>query len=183
MRNNKRKRKVALSMSTAWKTRRILFLFVIVAACIGGFQCAGWGPRPFVFHQNNITHLSLEQIEKLKAEIKRYYKAPYRWGGTDIDGADCSGFVYSVYRNALGVNTPRTAAELYDFCVPIPKRELQFGDLVFFGNAFGKPTHVGLYVDRGYFLDATRSKGVALSRLNDNYYKRRYKGSGRVRID
>ncbi|MDZ7370728.1 MAG: C40 family peptidase [candidate division KSB1 bacterium] len=121
------------------------------------------------------------QIELLKQEIRRYYQVPYRWGGSTEEGMDCSGFVSTLYRNALGVSLPRTVAELYAYCLPIPARELAFGDLVFFGET-GRPAHVGLYLQKGYFIDAGRQKGVGLNKLSDSYYRRRYMGAGRVRV-
>ncbi|MDZ7315711.1 MAG: C40 family peptidase [candidate division KSB1 bacterium] len=154
----------------------ILLIVMIYAIC----ACSSTLPQQETIIQS-YPPLQPPQVELLKQEIRRYYQVPYRWGGSTEEGMDCSGFVSTLYRNALGVSLPRTVVDLYAYCLPIPSRALQFGDLVFFGEK-GRPTHVGLYLQKGYFIDAGRQKGVALNKLSDSYYRRRYMGAGRVRI-
>lgn len=78
-------------------------------------------------------------------------KLPYVWGGTSLtSGADCSGFVQQLYKK-YGVNLGRTTWDQIRQGTPVDKRDLQPGDLVFFGTP-GNPTHVGLYAGNGQFI-------------------------------
>ena len=82
----------------------------------------------------------------------RVNKTPYRYGGTSLTkGADCSGFVQTVYKNQ-GVSLPRTASQQKSAVRKISSRWLRKGDLVFYGNY-----HVGVYVGSGYIVDAPAS--------------------------
>lgn len=126
------------------------------------------------------TPLSAELMERFKEEVRRFWQAPYVWGGASPMGTDCSGLVYIIYQRAAGVRLPRQAADLYEQGVPIPSRYLRFSDLVFFsddGNR--KVSHVGLYIDRGFFIHASVSQGVRLSRLSEPPYKELYVGARR----
>ncbi|WP_247646238.1 C40 family peptidase [Deefgea sp. CFH1-16] len=59
----------------------------------------------------------------------------YQFGGINPEaGLDCSGLVLLVYKNALGVTLPRTAAAMAAASRPVSQSEMQAGDLVFFKN-------------------------------------------------
>jgi murein DD-endopeptidase / murein LD-carboxypeptidase len=163
------------------KKRPIVFSAILALAML--LNCSGTlAPKSYNFHEEEKKALNDDQAEKLKKEIRKYYKAPFQWGGNSTAGTDCSGLVSAIYYNALGVVIPHNAGEMYTYCLPIDKSQLQFGDLVFFGKS-SKPTHVGLYIVRKYFLDATKGKGVVLNNLEESYYKRQYVGSRRVQIN
>mgnify|MGYP001044952294 CR=1 FL=1 len=77
---------------------------------------------------------------------------PYRYGGTSLwTGADCSGFVQTVFKKQ-GVSLPRTAAQQKSAVRKIHRTWLRAGDLVFYGSY-----HVGVYVGNGYIVDAPSS--------------------------
>jgi lipoprotein Spr len=73
---------------------------------------------------------------------------------------------------------PRTAREQYEATEHISKNELKEGDLVFF-NTRGGVSHVGVYLDNDYFVQAS-SHGVTISNLDDHYYSKRFICGGRV---
>jgi cell wall-associated NlpC family hydrolase len=92
---------------------------------------------------------------------------PYRWGGnTPSGGFDCSGLVDYIYRNATGLQLPRTSGEMADLGARKVKRMTQLvsGDLVFF-DIGGHISHVGVYVGKGRFVHAPNSGGTV--RLDD----------------
>lgn len=100
----------------------------------------------------------------------------YRWGGTRPGAFDCSGFVKYVM-NKNGIELPRNSMEMKAAVPPISRRDLMPGDLVF----FSRPNHVGIYVGDGEFIHASSGqRSVAISKLDEGYYERRYIGSGRV---
>jgi probable lipoprotein NlpC len=114
-----------------------------------------------------------------------YQGVPYRYGGLDRRGMDCSALIYLSFRDALGVTIPRTVAALYDWAEKIPDRELLPGDLVFFTTAgpLGGVSHGGIYAGEGRFIHAASEgprTGVIYSRLDEAYWRRNYAGAGRV---
>lgn len=116
---------------------------------------------------------------RLIDEALRYEGTPYRYHGDTEKGMDCSGLVSASFR-AIGKKIPRTASEQYRAGSPLRTEELIPGDLVFFRNTAGPGiTHVGIYLDEGWFIHSSTSRGVIRSRLNDTYYSRHYAGSRR----
>jgi peptidoglycan DL-endopeptidase CwlO len=106
----------------------------------------------------------------------QYLGVPYRWGGADPSGFDCSGFSMYVYAK-LGVSLPHHAASQYGMGVPVDRGALQAGDLVFF-NGLG---HMGIYVGGDQFIHAPHSGDVVkISSLNDSWYARTWVGARRI---
>lgn len=118
----------------------------------------------------------------LLVEAERWLGTPYRYGGNDRKGVDCSGFVKRVYADALGINLPRSSREQAEYCSKVNRQELQPGDLVFFSTSKGstRVSHVGIFMGAGQMIHASSSKGVIISHLDQDYYKRTYSGSGSV---
>jgi len=103
---------------------------------------------------------------------------PYLPGGSTKNGADCSGFVSSVYIEKERMYIPRSTTEEYRMGKDIAGDNLIIGDLVFFGDG-RRTSHVGIYVGRGNFIHASSSNGVMVSPLEDNYWKPKYMGARR----
>lgn len=129
------------------------------------------------------TGLSDQQFAN---EVKEYLGAPYRKGGTSKKGFDCSGFARTVYDRLLGIDLPHSSGDQFQSpeLQKIDTRELQTGDLVFFGsNTKKKKTkrinHVGVYLSDGQFIHASSSEGIIVSSLDDKYWKKRFVGSKR----
>jgi cell wall-associated NlpC family hydrolase len=103
----------------------------------------------------------------------------YQFGGNNPEaGLDCSGLVKYVYKNALQVELPRSAAEMAQATRPVEKDQLKPGDLVFF-NTLGRPfSHVGIYLGDGNFIHAPSSKGkVRIESMNSSYFAPRFEGA------
>jgi len=103
---------------------------------------------------------------------------PYLPGGNTKNGADCSGFVSSVYMEKERMYIPRSTTEEYKIGKEIDRNDLIVGDLVFFGDG-RKVNHVGIYVGKGDFIHASTSSGVMISPLEDSYWKPKYIGAKR----
>lgn len=116
------------------------------------------------------------------AEARRWIGTPYRYGGKDRKGVDCSGLVMLVYKTAAEVDIPRSSSAQRVFCVPIAKDDLSEGDLLFFASrdSGGKVAHVGIYSGNGRMIHASSSKGVIESPVDDVYFNRHYISSGRI---
>lgn len=120
----------------------------------------------------------------LLQKIDEWWGTNYCLGGSTKACIDCSAFTYIIMRDVYEVNLPRTAQEQYNICTKIPDDSLQEGDLVFFhtgGRRSRGISHVGVYVANNKFANASSSGGVTISDLNDPYWKRAYRGAGRVR--
>lgn len=103
---------------------------------------------------------------------------PYLSGGSTKSGADCSGFVGSVYMEKEKMYLPRTSAEQFKLGTSINKGRLKVGDLVFFKDR-GRINHVGIFTGNGTFIHASSSRGVMISPLDEGYWKPRYAGARR----
>lgn len=107
---------------------------------------------------------------------------PYRYGGNTPEGGfDCSGLVGYVFRDAAGVQLPRSSAAMSE----IGERKLagdtlQSGDLVFF-RAGRKVSHVGIYVGQRRFVHAPNSGGtVRLDSLDGAWWREHFVFGKRV---
>lgn len=94
------------------------------------------------------------------------------------------GFVWQVYRRVYGKNLERSSDDQAKKDVhKVGKGGLKPGDLVFFRTSqkSKKIDHVGIFLKDGYFVHASTSKGVIVSSLNEDYYKRTWQKGGRVK--
>lgn len=106
---------------------------------------------------------------------------PYRSGGHTKRGTDCSGLTGEIYRKVYRVRLPRSTGEQLAACRKVARRGLKEGDLVFFhnGKSRKKVTHVGIYLKDDKFVHASTSRGVIVSSLNENYWRRCWMRGGR----
>lgn len=90
---------------------------------------------------------------------------PYVYGGTSLtNGADCSGFVMSVFAQ-FGYELPRVAAAQCAASHKKSAEEIEVGDLVFYGD--GGIDHVALYIGDGKIVHAsTAATGIKVSDYN-----------------
>lgn len=117
--------------------------------------------------------------EHLITTARAFVGVPYKWGGTNPNGYDCSGFVQEVFRLA-GYSVPRMADAQFEKLEKVEREELEPGDLVFFNTDGSGVSHVGIYSGNGMFLHASSSRGVIESGLEESYYATRYVGASRI---
>jgi cell wall-associated NlpC family hydrolase len=106
---------------------------------------------------------------------KRFVGLPYLWGGRSSFGFDCSGFTQMLVR-ARGMNMPRDADQqaAWTGVAPVERKDLQAGDLLFFGSSAKKITHTAMYIGDGQFIQAATNGHpvVQISRLDDDPWTR-----------
>ena len=92
---------------------------------------------------------------------------PYVWGGTSLtNGADCSGFVLSVFAN-YGISLPHSSRAQANCGTSISASEAQPGDLFFYGS--GSISHVAIYIGNGQIVHASNKRtGIKISNA---YYR------------
>ncbi len=140
---------------------------------------------PLQFKYAILLDIPVEMINdnKLLELIDSWYGTKYKYGGDTRDGVDCSGFTKAFMASFYNVNLTRNSADMYDKSTHIKKKKkLTQGDLVFFktNGAKGGITHVGIYLCNNKFVHASTTSGVIISDLDEDYYKTRYAGGGRV---
>jgi peptidoglycan DL-endopeptidase CwlO len=106
--------------------------------------------------------------------------APYRNGGADPDGFDCSGFTQYVFAQ-YGVPLPRAVRDQFKEGEPVEPSDIIAGDLLFFTTTEPGASHVAIAVGADEFVHAPSSRGVVrVERLTVAYWAQRFLGARRV---
>lgn len=112
---------------------------------------------------------SIGKKDKLYEYYLEYKGTPYKLGGTDKTGIDCSAFVQGIFSNVYKVSLPRTTQTQMQVGKEINYKERDTGDLLFFKTGVNT-YHVGVYYENDNFMHASTSKGVMISNLNESYW-------------
>ena len=122
------------------------------------------------------------EIPKVVEVARTYSGTPYRSGGNDKSGIDCSGLICSVY-SEIGVKVPRISWQQSEFGSEVGSiEEIKPGDWVFFVPEAGKEgyvSHAGIVTDvrnqsEIIFIHASTSRGVREDNLFSTYFKGRF---------
>ncbi|MBL0329005.1 MAG: C40 family peptidase [Bacteroidetes bacterium] len=128
----------------------------------------------------NVSEGKIENI-KLYSFIDEWYGVPYKYGGKNKNGIDCSNFTATLYSTIYGKSISGSSASIFDQCKVISKSNLEEGDLVFFKIDGNKISHIGVYLQNNKFVHATTKKGVMIDDLDEDYYKKYYYKAGRLK--
>ena len=118
---------------------------------------------------NFVGNAVYQEVEEGRENIAQFAVQfvgnPYVYGGTSLtNGADCSGFVMSVFKE-FGYDLPRVAAAQYEASQKKDISQMETGDLVFYGA--GGINHVALYIGDGKVVHALNSnKGIVITDYN-----------------
>ena len=161
------------------------YLGWFLLGCIAAALLSGCGQKGTVRHDDRhqfpVGHVKKTgDVEpQLRVEASRWHGTPHRMGGNDLNGVDCSGLVRRIYKDLFGIQIPRTASEQAGLGFRISKDELEPGDLVFFKPP-GKKNHVGIYLGKGEFVHTSAKRGVMISKMDLNYWKKYYWTARRI---
>lgn len=108
----------------------------------------------------------------------------YRGGGTDRNGFDCSGLMFTTFRN-IEMTLPRSSSDMAaNSGVKIDRSQAQKGDLIFFTTRGRWVGHVGMITeileDEIKFIHSSTSSGVIISSTKEPYYAKRFVQINRV---
>ncbi len=142
-----------------------------------------------IFLSSCISQKKISKTNSVNSVIgnaRTYIGTPYKWGGNDKKGIDCSGLLVRSFES-VGMKLPRTTSQQIDLGKKVSLKKSKEGDLVFFafGKSKRKVTHVGLVSNRKNnsdikFIHASSSKGVIETQLIRDYYLNRIRKIKRV---
>ena len=112
-------------------------------------------------------------------EYIKWYKTPYKFGGINTNGLDCSALIQIVYRDAFSIHLPRTTKDQVKKGYLIKKNSTKEGDLVFFKTGF-KTRHAGIIIEQDKFMHTSTKNGVSVSSLSNPYWRSKYWQSRRI---
>ncbi|WP_324172220.1 C40 family peptidase [Sulfurimonas sp.] len=112
-------------------------------------------------------------------EYKKWYHTPYKYGGINKNGLDCSSLIQIVYRDAFSIRLPRTTKDQVKKGYLISKNTTKEGDLVFFKTGYNS-RHAGIVIEKGKFMHTSQKNGVSISSMSNPYWKSRYWQSRRI---
>ena len=187
-----RSRTLVESASYADKSE-VRILCVLVLAALGSAACASGGavPRPFpgAAGPPGGGGAVVEQVPEGPAPsvlivqtALGFLGVPYRNGGSDPTGFDCSGFVQFIFAR-YGTALPREVRDQYSVGRRIALEDVRPGDLLFFETVSRGASHVGMAVGGGRFVHAPSSRGVVrVEPYTASYWARRFVGARRLEI-
>jgi cell wall-associated NlpC family hydrolase len=153
--------------------------------------CASSGPRPQPFPAPPAAPAPTVEAAPLPPNIEtagyaiasaalRLQGSPYRPGGTDPSGFDCSGLVKYVF-GLYGVDVPRVVRDQYRTGRRVSLDELEPGDLIFFATKTDNVSHVGIVIGGDRFVHAPNARGVVrVDSLVSGYWGERVVGARRM---
>jgi len=129
--------------------------------------------RPMTYRHANVNNIEKTAKSLLGTDYQYGANGPYQY--------DCSSFTKYVF-SKNGITLPRVSKDQAKVGLYVRANELKKGDLIFFDSKkSSEVSHVGIYLDRGYFIHASSAKDkVTISNLNSRYYRKHFKWGRRV---
>jgi lipoprotein Spr len=170
----------------------ILLFALLTASCRSGKDIALTEKKSDEHHSASkkietkyaaILNVSADNISnpQLYSFIDEWYGVPYKYGGQNKKGIDCSNFTAILYKNIYDKPITGTSASICNQCKTVSKKDLKEGDLVFFKIEKDEVSHIGVYLQNNKFVHATTKKGVMIDDLDEAYYKKYFYKAGRIK--
>jgi probable lipoprotein NlpC len=153
---------------------RASHLIILLAAMAFLSSC---GSRRSTVYKESRGAKAAEAMSNVKSkELYRFITdwtgVRYRLGGLDKRGIDCSGFALLLNKEIYGVKLPRRSKDQADVIKEKNVSQLKEGDLIFFSFGGNGIDHVGVYLNHGFFVHASTTRGVIVDDLSLPAYQR-----------
>jgi cell wall-associated NlpC family hydrolase len=147
-------------------------LFILIFACT---PAARFSHQRGERNQKHYTNRTVQKDQNQLWQVAQsWLNVPYKFGGVDKNGIDCSALSRTLYRDAFGIELPRMAKDQMKGGTFVRQPWLKEGDLLFFRDDRGSfQDHVGVFLGDGQFIHASSSQGVIISDLFLTYYQER----------
>jgi peptidoglycan DL-endopeptidase CwlO len=168
------------------RVRAIRILQLAFCLTLGGTAgCASTGAVPAPFPRPEppaiVPELAPREGSAIVGTALSLRGVPYRDGGSDLSGFDCSGLVAYVFAKH-GLLLPRAVTGQFAVGDAVSSDALAPGDLVFFSTVAPGPSHVGIAISSREFVHAPSSSGVVrVESLGSPYWSSRFLGARRLR--
>ena len=160
-------------------TTGVFPLVVVLGISAAGCASSGAVPKPFPVPPapEALAPVDGQAVADLALDFRG---TPYKSGGADPSGFDCSGLVQYVFARQ-GLAVPRQVSEQFVSGRSVDRPAIAPGDLVFFRIDGRDVSHVGIAVGSGAFIHAPKSNGIVrVESLDAPYWSARYAGARRV---
>ena len=152
----------------------IVLFFVIMSSC---------SIQAFAQEKKDSVQINTCWNDTIVSLAKKQLGTPYKWGGTNPKGFDCSGLIYFVFKK-INFTVPRSSSSYQSIKDTVSLKEVQVGDILVFTGTNPKnrkPGHLGIVTsieeNEIIFIHSSSSKkhsGVVESKLYSTGYKKRY---------
>jgi probable lipoprotein NlpC len=144
--------------------------FLIIIAALVFFSSCG-SRRTGNYSSSTKAARAAEAMSDLKSKalyrfITDWTGVRYKLGGLDKRGIDCSGFALLLNREIYGLELPRRSRDQAGVIKEKNPGQLNEGDLVFFSFGGNEIDHVGVYLNHGFFVHASTTRGVIVDDMN-----------------
>jgi len=162
---------------------RASHLIILLAAMAFLSSC---GSRRSTVYKESRGAKAAEAMSNVKSkELYRFITdwtgVRYRLGGLDKRGIDCSGFALLLNKEIYGLKLPRRSKDQADVIKEKNVSQLKEGDLIFFSFGGNGIDHVGVYLNHGFFVHASTTRGVIVDDLSLPAYQRVLVKAGTVK--
>jgi lipoprotein Spr/probable lipoprotein NlpC len=157
-------------------------IFYLIALMLFLSSC---GSRKYTVKSDTKASKAADAMSNLKSKqlyrfITDWTGVKYRFGGLDKGGIDCSGFAFLLEKEIYGVTLPRISRDQANAVKRKNIDSLKEGDLVFFSFGGNDVDHVGVYLNNGFFVHASTTRGVIVDDLTLPAYQKVLVKSGSV---
>lgn len=152
-------------------------LFAIIVVSVSSCNIFRGKPAENTYEKEN-TRSANSYTKKVIQTARTYTGVPYKLGGNDQNGIDCSGLLCNTFKE-FGIKLPRISWQQSDYFPAINLPNIQKGDLVFFVTAGKNISHAGIVTEvksekEVIFIHASASKGVIEDNMMSNYWQSRF---------
>jgi probable lipoprotein NlpC len=161
----------------SYKKYHKYLLFAIILLSASSCKIFRGKPSESTYEKEN-TRSTNTYTKKIIQTARSYTGVPYKLGGNDQNGIDCSGLLCNTF-NEFGIKLPRISWQQSEYFPAINLPNIQKGDLVFFVTAGKNISHAGIVTDvknenEIIFIHASSSKGVIEDNMMTTYWKSRF---------